>query len=769
MQGRRADRRLQTYTRQHISAWNEELARNPDAIVRHQQEIHEHRAQLDKLEPQLRALVANQINPQDGRIAGLDAQIRFLTIPGQIQNLEQQLLPHQHALQDLQMQLNAVNQVIGPIDAEISRLNIFIEIRDLQLKITEHEREIAANNESIGCHQHELRRLVSEHDEIESHLRSAQSQLSVLRMQQSYDSTAHMVHAFDHHHYGHHGHHGGYGAVLHYTNDLAVNAGIGALQVKVDEYERHKHEVHDRIRALEAKIAAHVNESNTLARRNSEFASRISMLQGQVPGLQFSDNVVLLRSMLAQKNAEKLPHDQARNNFLREIEKHNRDIAHLRQQIQALHNDFETAQRLRMEYAVNENLADLQIQLQASRQVREQMENEKRQLDQSIASHTQAITAAGQSIAAIEARQQSLNGNQYLIVLRDQPETLINQLAALVRERFAAYEDAHPANQDEHVRLCLAETELRLQFILALPSASLEETRNKYYQLCGMLWEMLDRVDGNADMEFLEMLMAILRSHPLDPTETKFEWLRLRRAWPDNIRDLTFADLSQLQYLDYDQAYQTLRNMLDCIPDKGVKAWNDLRVAGMGVLYSIDEQKVKAVKHADPRFDIKYHTTVLKKTAQVVSDPGNPQLRQQYHRLTGHNKDGKPSLAKKIIGAVCMFLGAAAAVASGVMMAVKSVNPFTISGAAGGGTLFAFGAGLFGWGMRKGSNRKMANFEKAAERASASPVWPTPAVTTPVWTAAPPVPSAGKKQLRSSAIDDDTTEIRPLKTSFQPG
>ncbi len=314
---------------------------------------------------------------------------------------------------------------------------------------------------------------------------------------------------------------------------------------------------------------------------------------------------------------------------------------------------------------------------------------------------------------------------------------------------IATYEKSNPADQPENIRICLAETIGKLDVISAMPAADAATARNKYYHLCGMLWTLLDRVDSNANLA--REMIAILRDHSLDSEETKEAYSALKKLNPDLMRDMTSADLVYMQYAQYDAAYKYLQDTLEFMPNNVAKPWMDMCHRAHEVMTSVNVRKLKAVENGEPEFDVKYHTSILHKTADLIRDPGNQQLQQEYHQLIEHNKDGKPSLAKKICGAMLMFLGAVV-VAASVALKVVSVGiaaPLTVAGMIGGGVIFAAGLGLFGWGMRKGTSKKMDNFEKSVMRAGATPLYkPAAAIVT------------SKSKLRSSDIDDEVAMLK---------
>jgi predicted nucleic acid-binding Zn-ribbon protein len=747
MHGRHVDRRLPvSYTSQAFEGWKAEVLKNPLDITQLQTAIAAHQRELGVLEPQRNALVTQQIAPIDNRILALQSQIKVLTIPPSIHDLNQQIRPHEEHLRALHPQLDGVRQVIAPIDAEIGRLNIFIDITQSQMKIGDAQAEIAHNQDSIRRHDKELHELEHEHRHAKNELDSAKSRLSSLRSQQSMDSIGHIVHAYDHH--GHHGHHGGYGSMVHNINDMALSGSIATLQSTVNDLENKHHHISDGMHELERKISGHQRDEAAARGRLQELQRHLSRLQSQVAGYSFTNNMGVLQASLAQKNAEKSPHDAVRRRLEGEIQHHKHEIDYLRQNILQLQSDYDRCLPLAAEFAGNQNIADLNMQLQAAQATRNELMIEKSRLDAVITGHHQGIANANQGIQTKTFRQQELLGNQYLLKLRDQPEMLVNEITGMIRSRFADYEAAHPANQGEAIRICLAETVGKLGIIYGMPVDSDEAARKKYYQLCGLLWEILDRVDAETSLGLADEIMAILHYHPINDAEARNEYHLFRKVNPELLRDMTAADLVNMQYAEYDAAYQNLNAALAAVPADTSKAWRDLRECGQEVLTSINSHKLKAVDKGDPHFDIKFHTTVLNKTAQLVNEPGNQQLQREYHNLTEHNQDGKPSLAKKICGGMLMFLGAALLVASVVanVLSVGVSTPLSCAGIVGGSVMLLTGMGLFGWGMQKGTSRKMAHFETASVRAGVTPRF-MPTVTP------------GKVQQRSEDIDDDV----PLK------
>jgi len=530
--------------------------------------------------------------------------------------------------------------------------------------------------------------------------------------------------------------------------DAAVNMNIASLQSELRDLHRQRDDLHREVHAQQNKLREHQSEEECTHRKLEECQRRIAILLPQTVGFNFSHDIAALRGELAQRQEAKRPHEMVRSQLDGQIQKHRREINYFREHTLQLEAEYHRALALAGEFAANDNLDDLHAQLGILLASRRQLGEEQGNAERLIAAHRQNIANAQNAITAKTRKQEELLGNQFMVKLRDQPDALVNEIAEEIRTCIANYEKANPADQSENIRICLAETMSKLDVILAMPAADAAAARNKYYYLCGMLCAMVEKMDVNATLA--QQMIAIWRNHPLDSEEAKALYYTLKNVNPDLMRDMTSADLVYMQYAQYDAAYKYLQDTLEFMPNNAAKPWIEMCHRAHEVMTAVNVRKLKAVENGEPEFDVKYHTNVLHKTADLIRDPGNQQLQQEYHQLTEHNKDGKPSLAKKICGAMLMFLGAAMIVAS-VVLKVVSVGvavPLTVAGMVGGGFVFAAGLGLFGWGMRKGTSGKMDNFEKAVTRAGVTPLF-KPAVSV-----------ASKSKLRSSDIDDEVAMLK---------
>jgi hypothetical protein len=132
---------------------------------------------------------------------------------------------------------------------------------------------------------------------------------------------------------------------------------------------------------------------------------------------------------------------------------------------------------------------------------------------------------------------------------------------------------------------------------------------------------------------------------------------------------------------------------------------------------------IKAQRQADDKkgdfsFDFKFNTTLLNASVDVLSNPKNEAYRDVLNRYMQLNVNGRPSTLKKVLGAILMFLGAAAAIASLAVgfATIGIASPFAIAGMAGGATLFAVGTGLLIHGRTKGIEKSLQNLDSAARQ-----------------------------------------------------
>ncbi len=436
MYGRHINGTIQAYTTQAIEAWKAETEQNPRDIAQYHQDIRAHQEQLAELEPKLQQLITHQIMPLDKKIQALNSQIGVLTIPGKVTNSNLQMSQHQNALMVLQPQYDNVMQIITPIEVDISRLHNFIGLREAQVEAADLTATIAHNHSAIEKHEHELHDLKHKLDNVNSHIGGANSRLSTLQTQQAIDTAGHMAQAYDHHHHHghHHGHNNGYGgSFLHNMGDAAINMNIASLQSELRDLHRQRDSLHSEMHAQQEKLREHQSEEECTHRKLQECQRRIAILLPHTAGFNFSNYITVLRAELSQRQEAKRPHEMVRSQLDGQIQKHRHEINYFREHILQLETEYNRSLTLAGEFATNDNLDDLHMQVGTLLSSRRQLGDEQGNIERLISAHRQNITNAQNAITAKTRKQEELLNNHFMVKLRDQPDALVNEIAEQIR------------------------------------------------------------------------------------------------------------------------------------------------------------------------------------------------------------------------------------------------------------------------------------------------------------------------------------------------
>jgi hypothetical protein len=175
--------------------------------------------------------------------------------------------------------------------------------------------------------------------------------------------------------------------------------------------------------------------------------------------------------------------------------------------------------------------------------------------------------------------------------------------------------------------------------------------------------------------------------------------------------------------LAYQHAVDRFTRLLSAPPKKMTPDTDRFFKTGFLVLASIERQKAKAVVAGAPPFNGDLHVEMLNTCSDLLHNPADHIARARLSLLARQNDDGKPSVIKRVIGCIGLFLAAAVAVAGGLILAgvlpVVSLSA-SITCIAGGVTLFAGGAALLVSARRKGLDKELYDFEELSAKPQVS-------------------------------------------------
>lgn len=295
-------------------------------------------------------------------------------------------------------------------------------------------------------------------------------------------------------------------------------------------------------------------------------------------------------------------------------------------------------------------------------------------------------------------------------------QNLVFDLISKIREALANYEIENPAGQDYHVVYCLYSLKRETDYIEKLPSAALDDVREQYFALAGMLWVYFGKVDNEYNQTLAQTVLGVLDQHPLAEADSKVAYSAMREKWKTQLPDL-LTYRCQLED-DYRHAcrllYRSLKKKRSHEPNYISK--------GDDVLFSIQRLKAEQDKAMPLAFDIKYYTAVLKNTKALVEEPHNVRLQKDYAVLVKYCKDEKSSRGLKVAGAMLVFLGGViAAGCVGLKIASLGVAaPLTTLGIFGGVAAIGLGCVLYKGGKESGPRKRMNALSAAAAKTSNS-------------------------------------------------
>lgn len=483
--------------------------------------------------------------------------------------------------------------------------------------------------------------------------------------------------------------------------------------------------IHDIQKDLEKKIFEHKNmpvHQSKLQQESERLKKKLFTHFSETEiKLSFSGSLQAFETQVSQYENEKKQLQSKQHNFELAIEKHHNAIKRAQEEITEYEHSLHTLTEKARGYSRKRDVTELKKELERIKKRKDPLLAIKNKLNAGIKHHTQEKSAARERMALLGRELQSHRSNDFLINLRDNPETLLDQLAQAIQVELEKYDKTHPANQSEIVRTCLLELKRNTsaQYILKAASLNKDETRKKYYQLCGLIWKMLKRANYPQNLEFCRQLLATFQSKSPAPEECIAAYEALQQSNPRHFLEITKLELDDFEYNEYKAAQKKLHLALR---PKNTLMHAPIEIQQLHKKAADIAKTIRAEKLIpnNPEFDIKYATFALNATTELLQDFPNTDLQKKYERLIDQNKKEQPSTCKKIAGALLAFLGAALLAASVVakILTLGVASPLTITGMALGSTLIVSGVGLFCQGMRKGLSKDMKQFGEHAEHAA---------------------------------------------------
>jgi hypothetical protein len=182
---------------------------------------------------------------------------------------------------------------------------------------------------------------------------------------------------------------------------------------------------------------------------------------------------------------------------------------------------------------------------------------------------------------------------------------------------------------------------------------------------------------------------------------------------------------ANLEYeLLYPNAYDRFKELLHNMPNETSAEMRKLYQYGWDLLRYIDEDEAHAIRKNKPlSFDQASHADVLKACAAVLESHASIDSIRNLNTAMERSESyihGRPSIAKKVLGGIMVFLGGAILIAGssilGLMVPFASW-PMSYAGIAAGAALLAGGIALIVSGRRKAADKSLHQFRDHAPAA----------------------------------------------------
>ncbi len=680
------NRNIRTYNQQAIEAWKQELANIPLEIAQNEKVIRENQSQLDIYQPQLEQLRIVKITPLERQMLCLQAKINVLTFPAVLDDLREKVVPYDSRLAMIKHELHDVMATIAACNNEISQFETMIKIIEAKEEQKKLISEIDKSLEQITSLQEELQNKNYNKIDLGIKINHEQNNLNALRTDLK---------------------------ITYQDGNVPLLQGlrVAALETVIAEYETKQQTCTGNIEELNKKLSSRRSKVSEAREKLEENKNRIRRLEQTVQERNYSEQISSLHESIAKKRIEMRPYETRKTALESEQREKKTHFDRLQKDIIRLNKELNDSRALAGEIS-DQSVFKIEAQLQSLKADRNEIGKEETRLNEIIEAHKGIIQTELTAIDSKKKRLKELFANTFLMDLTGNADLLLSKFHELLHTSLESYEDAHPVNQPDNVRLCLVETNNKLNVLANLSDYANQDSKQRYYILCGLLWKMLDKADGGLDVSLAEVIMDILRKNPVDLIEAKSAYTELCSKHPDALTDLGWGDYLGIQRDAYANALRNLEAALYKLPAVGKSSSAILRRHGYELLQSIVELKQKA-ELEEQTFDIKFYTAVLHKSAALLQEPGDPIQLEKFHNLLEANTDGTSSSVKKVSGSMLMLAGATALAASFVLPKFSDRVPVSAA-VAGGGMAFLFGAGLFGSGMQKSTVRTMTRFEQSA-------------------------------------------------------
>lgn len=733
-----------TYNQKDIQQWLADRQDLPDRMETQRKNIADLDEKLTIEKKKRDGLVSQRLNPLEDEISLLTAQINVITLPPEINELTVKLAGQQADLSEHRRQLELTIANLKPIESEIHQVEHHLQLLGDQQRLSELNIKYAVQDGEWHTLQNSLTGMRAELANLNARSQAIRNELNQLQTPpvtpppplpnpSGYSSSQSQPQ------YG--AQQGGYSSSQSSGYGSSQGNRIETLKAELAAIDQQKSHLDKNIHRAESSARGVKQHLGLIEFERTQLRNNIQTISYSLGTFSSMTSSYMLQSRLDNLQ-------QRRNPLLASKHQLEASIESKAQAEKSTRLTLEGKQLLLTQSKNTANhhpqrpLADLENDLTVKNADKKTLLREKAIYDKQISEINTDKREHQATLSMLTRRQKEVTEDDYLDKLTSQPDTLYGEMVARINAQINAYEVQHPANQSLGARMSLVDLQKQLSDIASATTLPTDFTvcntpeHQRYYRLTGLLWKLHAR-NQTEDPNFAATIKSMLGPKALDAVESAQSYQHLQAAL--DIRDITAEELLSDEEAAYKATAANLQGILNQPTDylsREVKAvYREART----VLKTFNKEVASASSKNNDDFDLKYHTTILKKVSEIVQNPEEKRLLTECKALCSHNTHGKPSLGKKIGGAIMTFLGAAA-IAAGVYLSVTSLGfaaPLSIGLIAGGNALVISGVGLFHHGRTKGDERNLLAFNKAAGKVPAhnnedNDAWVSPVPSAPL-------------------------------------
>jgi len=334
-----------------------------------------------------------------------------------------------------------------------------------------------------------------------------------------------------------------------------------------------------------------------------------------------------------------------------------------------------------------------------------------------------------------QLEQNIADGKLFLNTLKNNPNQFVLDIVQYIEEKLDNFDCVHAANQSIVLRRSITNIRRSLDNIMAVHTATdAVKARETYAKICGLIstiYNDLAQMSKRTELEeaFLQRINLMLEMTHVNFNSDLPDDMRIGKRsfyyFRENCKQVSDATLDKQEQDEYATHFNRLyKRFIDFKPATYDEA--QCKKTGLAMLTRIRDEKITAEKKQAP-FDIKYATTVLKKTNALIDKPLDTKLQAQYQQIA--DCKGKPSPSSAIgnglyfaLWGIMMIVACAVSFPQIVWLATATGLPIglevltgsllTIEGVTGAAV---FGAGCFSIysAFRHGLSKNMVDFAQA--------------------------------------------------------